>query len=180
MTIWVTSDLHFYHKKIIEYCHSTRPYSSVEEMNDELVVQWNSSVHPEDTVYILGDVSFSNAKKTAEILCRLNGKKILIKGNHDVKLVNDAEFNQFFEEIYDYLEMKYEGFKIVMFHFPIIEWANCHHGSILLHGHLHGAKSGLERFKAFDVGVDSTGKVVTQLDELIDQSLTKEIYVHHR
>ena len=179
-TVWVTSDLHFHHKKIIQYCHETRPYSSVEEMNDELALSWNLNVAPEDTVYIMGDVSFANAEKTAAILARLNGNKILIKGNHDVKLVDKSEFNQFFVNIHDYLEMNYQGFKIVMFHFPIIEWANCHHGSILIHGHLHGMKSGLEEFRAFDVGVDATGKVVTKLDDIIEQALTRKIYVHHR
>lgn len=180
MTIWVTSDLHFYHKNILNYSAATRPYADVDEMNEMMQVEWNSQVHPTDTVYILGDVSFSNAVKSASILSRLNGRKILIKGNHDAKLVDKAEFNQFFEDIHDYLELNYQGFKIVMFHFPIIEWANCHHGSILLHGHLHGNKSGLEKFRAFDVGVDATGKVVSKLDDLIEQALTKDIYAHQR
>ncbi len=180
MTVWVTSDLHFYHKNILNFCKDTRPYTDVDDMNDSIVTTWNYNVHPDDTVYILGDVSFANSVKTAAILARLNGTKILIKGNHDTKLVDKAEFNHFFVNIHDYLELNYEGFKIVMFHFPILEWANCHHGSILLHGHLHGAKSGLEKYKAFDVGLDATGNVVTKLDDLIEKSLTKELYVHHR
>ena len=76
MTVWVTSDLHFYHKNIIKYSPNTRPYSDVNEMNEALQLEWNTKVHPHDTVYILGDVAFSNAQQAASILCRLNGKKI--------------------------------------------------------------------------------------------------------
>ena len=53
--IWFTSDLHFNHKRIIEYEPTTRPFASVEEMNETLIKNWNSVVQPEDTVYVLGD-----------------------------------------------------------------------------------------------------------------------------
>ncbi len=178
MTVWVTSDLHFYHKNILKYSAKTRPYSDVSEMNESIQLEWNTNVHPDDTVYILGDVAFSNAQQAAAILCRLNGRKVLIRGNHDAKLVKQPDFCQFFENIYDYYELNYEGFKVVMFHFPIIEWNNCHRGSILLHGHLHGNPSGLEQFRAFDVGLDATGKVVSKLDDIISLALARKIFAH--
>lgn len=178
MTVWVTSDLHFYHKNIIKYSPNTRPYSDVNEMNESMQIEWNTKVHPNDTVYILGDVAFSNAQQAASILCRLNGRKILIKGNHDSKLVKQPDFCQFFEDIHDYFVLSYEGFRVIMFHFPIIEWDQCHRGSILLHGHLHGNPSGLEKFRAFDVGVDATGEVVVKLDDIIELALTRELFKH--
>lgn len=178
MTIWVTSDLHFYHKNILKYSAQTRPYADVNEMNESLQLEWNTNVHPDDTVYILGDVAFSNAQQAASILCRLNGRKILIKGNHDSKLVKQPDFCQFFENIHDYLTINYEGFKVVMFHFPIIEWDQCHRGSIHLYGHCHGTPTGLEKYRAFDVGVDATGKAVVKLDDIIEQALTREIFQH--
>lgn len=78
--IYFTSDPHFYHSNIIKYCN--RPYSSVEEMNEALVTNWNSIVKPEDTVYCLGD--FSLAIRPVELYsAQLNGTKYLVPGNHD-------------------------------------------------------------------------------------------------
>lgn len=80
MNIFFTSDLHFYHANIIEYC--SRPYSSVEHMNEMLVKNWNDTVSPDDIVYCLGD--FSLALRPVELYTqRLNGHKKLIPGNHD-------------------------------------------------------------------------------------------------
>lgn len=69
-----------YHNNIIGYC--TRPYSSVEEMNEDMIAKWNSVVKPEDFIYYLGD--FSLSFRPIELFSfRLNGNKYLIPGNHD-------------------------------------------------------------------------------------------------
>ncbi len=78
--IYFTSDQHYYHENVIKYCG--RPYKSVEEMNEMLILNWNNTVHPDDTVYIIGD--FSLALRPIEIIAhRLVGTKYLIPGNHD-------------------------------------------------------------------------------------------------
>ena len=80
MTIFFTSDQHFWHRRIIEYCD--RPYNTVEEMNEALVTNWNNVVTQDDTVYCLGD--FSLHIRSVELYTgRLNGTKYLIPGNHD-------------------------------------------------------------------------------------------------
>ena len=79
--IFLTSDLHFGHKNVIRYEH--RPFADVAEMDETLIRRWNSAVTAQDTVYVLGDVSFYRKEKTADIIGRLNGRKILILGNHD-------------------------------------------------------------------------------------------------
>lgn len=80
MAIYFTSDNHFYHTNVIKYCG--RPYVTVEEMNEKLVLNWNTIVLPDDTVYVLGD--FSMAFRSVELFSnRLNGKKFLVPGNHD-------------------------------------------------------------------------------------------------
>lgn len=78
--IFFTSDTHFGHKNIIEYCN--RPWSTVEEMNEGMVERWNSKVSAEDTVYHLGDFAMG-PKENLGWRQRLNGHVILIKGNHD-------------------------------------------------------------------------------------------------
>ena len=77
--IYVTSDTHFNHKNIIEYCN--RPYSSVEEMNKAIIDNWNSVVKDEDTVYVLGDFCLGGKEAIKELCSQLKGHKILIKGN---------------------------------------------------------------------------------------------------
>jgi calcineurin-like phosphoesterase family protein len=81
--IWLWSDLHFFHKNILEY--SNRPFSSVEEMEDELVKRHNALVSTHDKVIYVGDVFFCDQMEASRILKRLNGYKILVLGNHDLK-----------------------------------------------------------------------------------------------
>ena len=61
-TIWFTSDTHFGHKNIIQYC--SRPWDNVEKMNEDIINNWNAIVKPNDIVFHLGDVSFRNKEKT--------------------------------------------------------------------------------------------------------------------
>lgn len=78
--IYFTSDPHYYHLNVIKYCN--RPFSSVEEMNEMLIKNWNDVVAPDDTVYCLGD--FSMAFRPVEAFShRLSGTKYLVPGNHD-------------------------------------------------------------------------------------------------
>ncbi len=78
--IWFTADTHFHHYNIIKY--SDRPYDTVEEMNEELIKNWNNKIKKNDTVFHLGDFSFKNTKLIKQ---QLNGNIIHIKGNHDDK-----------------------------------------------------------------------------------------------
>ena len=76
--VWVTSDTHFLHENIIKYCD--RPFKDKEEMTEALITTWNEQVGDDDLVIHLGDVTFS---KDYDVLSLLNGKKILVLGNHD-------------------------------------------------------------------------------------------------
>lgn len=81
MKFFTLSDTHFGHAKIIDYCN--RPFSSVEEMDEAMIKNWNETVSNNDTVLHLGDFGLGNKEYIASIVKRLNGKKILILGNHD-------------------------------------------------------------------------------------------------
>ena len=85
-TTFVTSDTHFGHSKIIDFCQ--RPFSSEEEMNKAMVANWNSVVTDKDTVIHIGDVGWRSTLYWAK---QLNGKKILILGNHDKKMNGDTK-----------------------------------------------------------------------------------------
>lgn len=81
MTTYFTSDTHFGHKNIIEY--TGRPWPDVPSMNDALIANWNSVVMPEDTIYHIGDFAMGPKTEHKGFMDRLNGRKILIRGNHD-------------------------------------------------------------------------------------------------
>ena len=181
MRTFVTSDLHFGHKNIMKFCPQTRARfkDDVDYMNNAMVLEWNAKVQPEDTVYILGDVAFMSGSDAGRMVNRLNGTKILVEGNHDRKTLMDETFRGAFAEIHKYLDIVYDGHKIVMFHYPIAEWDQMHRGALHFHGHLHGGVSGLEKFRAFDVGMDSTGEIVVSMEYAINRIKNNEIKGHH-
>lgn len=154
--IFFTSDTHFFHKNIIKY--SNRPFTSVEEMNEALIKNWNKTVSPNDTIYHLGDFGFSNIQNLKEIINKLNGNKILILGNHD-KNLNSLIGKDKFNQIFQYHEIVINGQTIVLNHYSQRTWNKAFHGSWHLFGHSHGNLPPLN--KSVDVGVDSpyiTGK----------------------
>jgi len=153
--LWLTSDNHFFHDKIRIY--SSRPFSSVEDMNEALIKNWNQVVQPNDEVWDLGDFSFGNYEQTCSILKRLNGKHNFIMGNHDKIIAKNKEDllkSGYFQSIQDYKHLKFNNQSIILFHFACRVWDKSHHGSWHLWGHSHNSLPPYG--KSFDVGVDST------------------------
>ena len=178
MKTYITSDLHFSHKAITRYCPVTRPYSDILEMNADMIEKWNNVVEPEDLTYILGDVVFCTGAKGADIINQLNGRKILIIGNHDEAQMESSVFIDCFESIHNILEIKYNDVKIVMCHYPIFDHKNCARGALMLHGHRHGDPTDIPgRIK--DVGFDATGKIVSLLDDVVEELILIEPMRHH-
>ena len=105
--IFFIADTHFGDERILKY--ENRPFESISHMDEEIIHRWNATVDTEDTVYILGD--FGALGYEEDVLSRLNGKKILVKGNHDTK--SNEEYRCFgFSEVYDY-PIIIEGFWIL-------------------------------------------------------------------
>lgn len=160
MTIFATSDIHFGHDNIIKYCN--RPYTNIDEMNTALTANWNSVVSQDDVVYIIGDVCMGQLDKSVPWVHRLNGHKILIRGNHDKKACKRADFCSAFDSIHDYFELKDNGDTFIMSHFPFAIWDGAHKGTMHLHGHSHhsyhpGLPTTLDKGKLLDVGIDGKG-----------------------
>ena len=86
---FVIADTHFFGKNIMKY--ENRPFNTVEEMNNTFIHNWNSAVTKDDTVYMLGDFfDFDNCtySQADDIVKKLNGKIVLILGNHDRNYVD--------------------------------------------------------------------------------------------
>lgn len=81
MARFIISDTHFDHKNIIDY--TNRPFENVEEMNNHMIESWNNIVEDNDVVVHVGDFAMANQNRVEEIISKLNGKILLIKGNHD-------------------------------------------------------------------------------------------------
>lgn len=170
--IWFTSDLHFGHKRIIEFCPNTRPYSSIEEMNGDIISKWNSKVADNDIVFILGDVSFARENVTTQCLSQLRGRLYLVTGNHDKGLPPHR-----FEHVYNnYAEVKIDGIDVIMCHYPIYEWNKMHYGSYHLFGHVHGKPIPFSG-RLMDVGWDVKGGLFSW-EQVVEQLENKPIRLH--
>ena len=161
MQTWFTSDHHFGHKNIIGYCD--RPFDSVEEMNEALVENWNRLVQSIDTVVYLGDFSLKSAIME-QFAPRLNGRKILVAGNHNSchpsnhsgHWKNVALYRKYFDEVVD----EYEWQEFLLHHMPYYddedhrfpEYRPFNNGKILLHGHVH--QRWITNGPQINVGVD--------------------------
>lgn len=163
------------------FCPVTRARykGDVDYMNEMMVQEWNEMVAPEDLTYILGDVAFCGAQKATEFMRRLNGRKILIEGNHDVKLVRHQDFRDCFEEITAYKKIVVDKTNVIMFHYPIYDHDQAGRGSIMLHGHRHGNPHNIPG-RIMDVGMDATGEIVVDLDMVVGQLLRVPHMYHHR
>ncbi|MGN1327083.1 MAG: hypothetical protein ACI4VQ_03290 [Clostridia bacterium] len=106
--IYIISDTHFSHKNIIEYCN--RPYADTNIMNKDIVEKWNSIVSPEDVVLHLGDVGFGLVEQLKPLIEGLNGHKILLKGNHDMKRGINSWTNIGFDIVYKCKELHLDNF----------------------------------------------------------------------
>jgi len=115
MRTWFSSDHHFGHANVIRYCG--RPYADVDEMNRDMVRRWNDSVGPRDVVYYLGDFAMGAASAWAGFRERLQGRLILVRGNHDRAakfMVEEVGF----ESAVDNVVVTVDGVRLWLNHYP--------------------------------------------------------------
>jgi calcineurin-like phosphoesterase family protein len=131
-SVFLTSDTHFGHLGVCQFLRKDgtklRPWNSSEEMDEFMVKAWNDTVRPNDKVYHLGDVVIN--RKALNIMYRLNGDKVLIKGNHDIFKLED--YTPHFRDIRGYHVMN----KMILSHIPVHPESKGRF-SANIHGHLH-------------------------------------------
>lgn len=199
-----TSDTHFGHYNIIKFCKQTRSrfveslgdideimkfvddennakesrYAMKKQITDlmtnAMIREWNDSVSKNDTVIHTGDFAFVKDDELVRILEQLNGKIILVRGNHDHDSTCEI-FTRMGHEVHHMYETRHSNKKVVFCHYPMLSWNGKYHGSIHVHGHSHGAVWPIHNNRAIDAGVDSTGKVVVSLDYLVNQVINNPI-----
>jgi calcineurin-like phosphoesterase family protein len=150
-SVFLVSDTHFGHTGVCRFTHEDtgvkiRPWTDPDEMDEAMVKAWNERVKPTDKVNHLGDVVIN--RKALKIMSRLNGDKVLIRGNHDI--FRDEEYREHFRELRAYHVMN----GMILSHIPIHEDSLGRFGTNI-HGHLHTRRVKKAR------GVDAkTGKIL--------------------
>jgi calcineurin-like phosphoesterase family protein len=86
-------------------------------------------------------------------------------------LLKDPEFHSCFDEVHHYLDVDYNGTKVVMLHYPIAEWDQMHRGAVHFHGHLHGGESGMEQYRCRDMGIDAIGQIAMLMEDAIRDAM---------
>ena len=134
---FLVSDTHFGHAGVCKFTHpddpevKVRPWDNADEMDEEMIRRWNDRVRPNDKVYHLGDVVIN--RKALKTLARLNGDKVLIRGNHDI--FRDDEYREYFRELRAYHVMN----GMILSHIPVHEASLGRFGTNI-HGHLHASR----------------------------------------
>lgn len=138
--VFFTGDLHFGHENAIAF--DDRPFASVEEMDAELIRRWNNKVSKRDLVYILGDMIWKPRNDDAlGIIKSLNGRIVLIKGNHD-RFLHNSKVKEAFSAIKDYDDISItmeDGTKkrVILSHYFIPMYNGHRYQAIHLHAHSH-------------------------------------------
>ncbi len=171
---YITSDLHFLHKNILKHSPNTRPFTNMGEMTECLIRSINSLENCE-VLYHLGDFCFGNVNRQLRpIMEQIEVPIFFIWGNHDNHKMKNIVVDEYGHQGSHYIETKSNGKKVCMFHYPQYEWNMSHHGSIQLHGHLHGRFPHIQG-KTIDVGWDAHGRILT-LDEAVQIADNKPLY----
>jgi calcineurin-like phosphoesterase family protein len=147
--IWLVSDTHFGQNGVCRAVKSDgtklRPWDDPADMDEAMIKLWNDRVKPRDKVYHLGDVAMN--RRELKTLSRLNGEKVLIRGNHDI--FTDHEYLEYFSMLKAYHVIP----GMIFSHIPIYA-EGMDRFTINVHGHLHA-----ERVHKIS-GVDAAGQIV--------------------
>jgi calcineurin-like phosphoesterase family protein len=148
MAVYFTSDTHFGDRRALRF--DKRPFADLASHDQTLVERWNLTVGPDDEVWHLGD--FANgpdARRIAELVAALNGRKHLVVGNNDGRATLEAPG---WASLQHYAEVTVDGRRLVLCHYPLRTWNGIGRGAVNLHGHSHGRLRPMTR--QYDVGVD--------------------------
>jgi calcineurin-like phosphoesterase family protein len=154
--VFVISDTHFGHKRIIEFEAAARPFASIEEHDRALVERWNATVKPKDTVWHLGDVFFG--KDGHAVVAELNGIKKLVMGNHD----------HYPLEVYQRYFVKVQGAAehsgCILTHVPVHPCQLERRYRLNIHGHMHSKSLDDPRYRC--VSAEHTGLAPILMSEV--------------
>ncbi|MBQ9058230.1 MAG: metallophosphoesterase [Atopobiaceae bacterium] len=193
--LWFTSDLHLGHANIL-HLGKGRPFDSLEQMETYLIDAINDRVSYTDELWILGDFFMHGTpEKVLPYLERIVCPNVhLVRGNHDAHYTQERHAKGLFKSVSDYAELgkpSRDGYRLVLSHYPMLDWNRMYHASYMLHGHIHslpddGAEQVLgpifsthehavpgynawnraNGIRRYDVGVDANDYAPVSIDEI--------------
>lgn len=175
--IWLSSDFHFCHDR--EFIYKPRGFESVEEMNAAIVENWNKVVHYDDLCFVLGDIMLKDNEKGLKLLSQLNGRLIIIVGNHDTAARIDLYKEcRNVEGLAYALVMGYKKHHFFLSHYPSftgnLEKEAFSQMTINLYGHTHQKSNFYNDIPfMYHVGVDSHNCAPVLLNNIIRECYAK-------
>ncbi len=165
--IWLWSDQHFFHKNIIRY--SNRPYDNIDMMNEQLVINHNSVVKPDDIVIWGGDIGFGNVSHINNFLDKCNGYKVHVLGNHDMYTRGDKytmhQLNV--NETHPCIALTLKNAQMLITHYPFnVVPDQC----INVHGHTHTHPAFTNRH--INISVEQINYTPINIKQIIEYSQT--------
>jgi calcineurin-like phosphoesterase family protein len=147
MATWLTADWHLGEDR---FEIMGRPFQTVDQMISALVSNHNALVAKDDTVYMVGDVCFQKKPEFLDRVALFNGKKTLIRGNHD-RPITDAQFKKYFEHVIPEgfgMDVEVDGIKCYVTHYP----TRGKEDRFNLVGHIHAAWK--YQLNMLNIGID--------------------------
>jgi calcineurin-like phosphoesterase family protein len=159
---WLYADPHFFHGSMLKFCPETRPYSSVEEMNQAMASAWCNRVKRDDDIIVVGDFAHrADPAELRKLFDSLPGRKHLVVGNHDDKHTLALPW----ESIRDIAYVSIDGTRCCLCHYPMVSWNGSRNGKVIqLYGHHHGRIPGNQQ--SADIGVDVMGPAPVRLAQI--------------
>ena len=174
MANFYIADTHFGHENVIRF--DDRPFVTIDEMDRMMIEYWNMRVSENDDVYILGDFCFKSKKSALWYLKRLNGRKHLIRGNHDSRwMKKEPEALAEFESVEDIGIVRDGKHTLILSHYPMAEWNMYYSGSYMVYGHVHNnmkhiCEYALAEDRALNAGCMINNYMPVTFEELIENN----------
>ena len=173
--VFFISDTHFWHESALKFEGRTH-FSSVEEMNETIINNWNARVKGNDKVYVMGDMFYkADHENVEEVLSRLKGKLYLCRGNHDGSWLEGTDFAKYFVKV-EYMMEENDGQRgLTLCHYPLLTWKH-QKKSYMIHGHLHVDTSDdfwpliRSRERLLNAAVEINGFSPVTFDELVENN----------
>lgn len=180
--LWFTADLHFGREEMIQkdYMPRYKKWDTVAQMDETIIDNWNKLIDKQDNVFILGDFSnYEDKEKNIRLWRRLNGKKVLILGNHDTPSRLDIRHFPIGSVCLPSCSTIYSGaWELFLTHYPVLDWKNqfiwnnnkATPNAIQLYGHVHDKKiPELDNLRAYNVSLDNNDLKPVSLEQILNK-----------
>lgn len=179
--IYLTSDWHLNHARILEFEPESRPFETVAEMNKKIIKNYNDMAENDSITYLLGDFILGSGDNVESIISQLRTGTIkIIPGNHDTptKLATYEKLGiEVLPQLYD---LKAGKWNFALCHYPLASWRSQGHNGLHAFGHVHSMEKAHRetpfnyRWDSIHIGVDEHNLKMWSIEEAIENCLKRK------